>query len=130
VPAEGLQCHQEAAPDGNPRRCPTRNFKLFPVRRVRQIRFHHLRHTTASLLLMSGADLAAVQRIMRHQDPRTTTEFYGHLASHYLKKEMERLSFGPPPGEAATSPPQPAPEPRISLVARCPGAAASRRHAR
>jgi site-specific recombinase XerD len=27
------------------------------------IRFHHLRHTTASLLLMSGADLAAVQRI-------------------------------------------------------------------
>jgi site-specific recombinase XerD len=29
------------------------------------IRFHHLRHTTASLLLTSGADLAAVQRIMR-----------------------------------------------------------------
>ena len=110
--------HQEPAADGNQRRCPKCNFKLFPVGRVRQIRFHHLRHTTASLLLMSGADLAAVQRIMRHQDPRTTTEFYGHLASHYLKKEIERLRFGPPPGEeAAPSPPQPAQEPRISLVA-------------
>jgi DNA-directed RNA polymerase subunit RPC12/RpoP len=57
---------QEAAADGNQRRCPKCNFKLFPVGRVRAIRFHHLRHTTASLLLMSGADLAAVQRIMRH----------------------------------------------------------------
>jgi hypothetical protein len=45
---------------------------------------------------MSGADLAAVQRIMRHQDPRLTTEVYGHLSTNYLKKEIERLSFGPP----------------------------------
>ena len=33
---------------------------------------------------MSGAELAAVQRIMRHQDPRITTEVYGHLAADYL----------------------------------------------
>jgi hypothetical protein len=56
-------------------------------------------------------DLAAVQRIMRHQDPRTTTEFYGHLAAHYLKREIERLNFGPPAAPAtaaqtAASPPQ------------------------
>ncbi len=68
---------------------------------VRNSRFHHLRHTAASLLLMSGADLAAVQRIMRHQDPRLTTEVYGHLAPDYLKKEIERLSFGPPPADDA-----------------------------
>ena len=48
---------------------------------------------------MSGAGLAAVQRIMRHQDPRTTTEFYGHLATSYLKTEVDRLSFGPPPSD-------------------------------
>jgi len=35
------------------------------VGQVPKIRFHHLRHTTASLLLMNGADLAAVERIMR-----------------------------------------------------------------
>jgi hypothetical protein len=69
------------------------------VGEVRKIRFHHLRHTTASLLLMQGADLAAVQRIMRHQDPRIATEVYGHLAPGYLKKEINRLSFGPPPAD-------------------------------
>ena len=110
--------HQQAAADANPRWCPTCNFKLSPIGQVREIRFHHLRHTTASLLLMCGADLAAVQRIMRHQDPRTTTEFYGHLASHYLKREVERLSFGAPAGpQGATSPPQTAQEPRSLLVA-------------
>jgi hypothetical protein len=36
---------------------------------------------------------------MRHQDPRITTEVYGHLSGHYLKKEMERLSFGAAPPE-------------------------------
>ncbi len=109
--------HQEPAADANPRRCPTCNFKLFAVGQVRKIRFHHLRHTTASLLLMNGADLAAVQRIMRHQDPRTTTEFYGHLGATYLKREVERLSFGPPAPEPGTSPPVPAQEPRSLQVA-------------
>jgi len=42
--------------------------KLWPSGQVRPIRFHHLRHTTASLLLMRGADVAAVQRILRHSE--------------------------------------------------------------
>jgi len=91
--------HREPAADANPRRCPKCNFKLFPVGEVRKLRFHHLRHTTASLLLMQGADLAAVQRIMRHQDPRITTEVYGHLAPGYLKKEIDRLRFEPLPAQ-------------------------------
>jgi hypothetical protein len=65
---------------------------------------------------MSGADLAAVQRIMRHQDPRLTTEVYGHLSANYLKREIERLCFGPPAADetksaivgGASSPPLPA----------------------
>jgi integrase len=73
-----------------------------------------LRHTTASLLLMSGASPAAVQRILRHSDPRITTEVYGHLLPGYLREEIDRLSFGAPvldPGSsdsqllAADSPP-------------------------
>ncbi len=48
---------------------------------------------TASLLMMKGANPAAVQRILRHSDPRITTEVYGHLAPDYLRAEIDRLSF-------------------------------------
>jgi integrase len=109
--------HQEPGPDATIRHCPKCNFRMFPVGDVRKIRFHHLRHTTASLLLMSGAELAAVQRIMRHQDPRITTEVYGQLAADYLKREVERLHFGPPAGQQPTSPPQAAQEPRTHVAA-------------
>jgi integrase len=43
--------------------------------------------------MMAGANPAAVQRILRHRDPRLTTEVYGHLAPDYLKGEVDRLSF-------------------------------------
>ena len=69
--------------------------------------------------MMSGANPAAVQRILRHSDPRITTEVYGHLAADYLKREVERLHFGPPaaPSQDAASPPQVAQEPRTLLAA-------------
>jgi len=41
-------------------------------------RYRHKRHSTASLLMMNGANPAAVQRILRHSDPKLTTEVYGH----------------------------------------------------
>ena len=87
--------HVETARDGDLRRCPRCKMKLWPSGQVRPIRFHHLRHTTASLLLMRGADVAAVQRILRHSDPRLTTETYGHLVPDYLRTQIDRLSFGP-----------------------------------
>ena len=45
--------------------------------------------------MMAGADLPAVQRIMRHTDPRITTEFYGHLAPGYLRNAIDRLAINP-----------------------------------
>jgi integrase len=86
--------HVETAPDANLRHCPTHGTKLWPKAQVRKIRFHDLRHTTASLLMMAGANPAAVQRILRHSDPRITTEVYGHLAPDYLRDEVNRLRFG------------------------------------
>ena len=82
------------ADDAELRRCSKCNMKLWPKAKVRPIRFHDLRHTTASLLLMAGANPAAVQRILRHSDPRITTEVYGHLVPDYLRAEIDRLSFG------------------------------------
>lgn len=87
--------HSEPHPDAGPRRCPKCNYKLWPAGQVRKVRFHHLRHTTASLLMMGGVNPAAVQRILRHSDPRITTEVYGHLAPDYLRSEIDRLRFHP-----------------------------------
>jgi integrase len=86
--------HVEATPDRALRRCPVHNDLLWPRAVVRPLRFHDLRHTTASLLMQSGANPAAVQRILRHSDPRITTEVYGHLAPGYLRAEVDRLRFG------------------------------------
>ena len=89
--------HSEKAPDNQVRRCPTDQRKLWPKAIVRTIRFHDLRHTTASLLMMAGANPAAVQKILRHSNPKITTEVYGHLAPGYLRAEVDRLSFLPAP---------------------------------
>jgi hypothetical protein len=72
--------------------------KLWPKVHVRPIRFHDLRHTTASLLMMAGANPASVQRILRHSNPRITTEVYGHLLLGYLRDEVNRLRFEPSEG--------------------------------
>src|SRR6185295_1929229 len=89
--------HAEVAADAALRRCPEHNAKLWPKPQVRPIRFHSTRHSTASLLMMSGANPAAVQRILRHSDPRITTDVYGHLAPEYLRAEVDRLTFGVQP---------------------------------
>jgi integrase len=60
----------------------------------RHLRFHDLRHTTASLLMMAGVN-PAVQRILRHSDPRITTGVYGHLAPNYLREELGPQSRRP-----------------------------------
>jgi integrase len=87
--------HAELAPDDDPRRCPKCRMKLWPAPQSRPLRFHDIRHTTASLLIMAGADLPAVQRIMRHTDPRITTEFYAHLSPGYLRSAIDRLAINP-----------------------------------
>ncbi len=84
------------ANDDAERRCPKCNFLLWSRPQVRKIRFHDLRHTTASLSLMSGVQLVAVQKLLRHDDPKTTMSIYGHLANQFLSTEVDKLSFAPP----------------------------------
>ncbi len=115
--------HLEAASDAARRKCPRDGRALWVKPLPRPLRFHDLRHTTASLLMMRGANPAAVQRILRHSDPKLTTEVYGHLVPGYLKSEIDRLSFGalPPPApvvELPASAPRPARFLRTSVRSR------------
>jgi integrase len=95
--------YSQRAGDAVQRRCPEHDHLLWPKAVVRPLRFHDLRHTTASLLMMAGANPAAVQRILRHRDPRITMQVYGHLTPGYLQAEVDRLQFGLPIPEAVAA---------------------------
>ena len=87
--------HRQHESDDKIRRCSKGNMKLWPKALVRPIRFHDLRHTTASLLMMAGANPATVQKIMRLPNPSITTDVYGHLAPEYMQAEADRLKLLP-----------------------------------
>lgn len=48
---------------------------------MRDIRFHDLRHTHATLLLEDGFDAKYVSERLGHDSVRTTLELYGHVTS-------------------------------------------------
>ncbi|MBL8922832.1 MAG: site-specific integrase [Myxococcaceae bacterium] len=74
-------------------RCPRCDMKLWLKSTPRHVRFHDLRHTTATLLLKQGVPLPFVQRILRHRDPALTTEIYGHLELTDLRAALNVLDF-------------------------------------
>ena len=45
---------------------------------MKHIRFHDIRHTTATLLLKEGWSIKHIQEWLRHSDPATTAKFYVH----------------------------------------------------
>jgi len=89
-------------------RCPKCNMLLWGKALPRHIRFHDTRHTTVTLLLKEGVPLATVQRIVRHKDPRLTTEIYGHLDVEDMRRAVNRLQFFAPsePEESSEPPPE------------------------
>jgi integrase len=58
--------------------------------KITDFRFHDLRHTFASQLLMGGGDLVALKEILGHADIKMTLR-YSHLASAHMKKAVNML---------------------------------------
>lgn len=53
--------------------------KLLKKKNLKQIRFHDLRHTCASILLKNGANMKEIQAWLGHSNYNTTANLYAHL---------------------------------------------------
>lgn len=71
-----------------------RNWKRFIKRaQLRDIRFHDIRHTSASYLLAdANIPIKAVQEILGHKDYRTTMNIYGHALEESKRAASDRFS--------------------------------------
>jgi len=59
---------------------------------VRDFRFHDLRHTFASYLVMSGASIKVVQQLLGHKDLKMTMR-YSHLSNEHLQEAVGKLNY-------------------------------------
>jgi len=66
-------------------------YKILKTAGLRQIRFHDLRHTFASLLLQQGESPVYVKDQMGHSSIQITIDVYGHLIPGGNKQAVDRL---------------------------------------
>ncbi len=71
-------------------------------RRVKVV-FHTLRHSCASQLAMSGADLSTIQSVLGHKT-LAMTERYSHLTNQHIKNAIDRLQGAMKPKKAEVIP--------------------------
>jgi integrase len=79
-------------PDGKPLKDIQRSFRtVLKKAGIRDFRWHDLRHTSASYLVMRGASLKAVQEHLGHTSI-AMTQRYSHLSGDFQKEQVNLLN--------------------------------------
>jgi integrase len=58
---------------------------------LRQIRFHDLRHSAASILIAQGVHPKAIQELLRHSSIQLTMDTYGHLFEQVQQETADKM---------------------------------------
>jgi site-specific recombinase XerD len=59
---------------------------------TKNVTFHNLRHTNATLLLQEGNDLKVIQERLGHKDISTTANIYSHVNKKMQKRATDSIS--------------------------------------
>ena len=65
--------------------------KVAKAARLKDFRFHDLRHTFASNLVLAGVDLHTVRELLGHRDIKMTLR-YAHLAPEHTAAAVAKLT--------------------------------------
>jgi integrase len=87
--------HVFTRPDGHPIEPATltRHFNaLLREARLRPIRFHDLRHSTATLLLEQGVELVVIKELLGHAHIGVTATVYAHVRLRLQRQAIDLLS--------------------------------------
>ena len=77
--------------------------KAVKAAEITDLRFHDLRHTATSRLVMAGIDLYTVKDILGHKT-LVMTQRYSHLSPEHQRQAVERLVRTEPAHACATDP--------------------------
>ncbi|MDH6134467.1 integrase [Kitasatospora sp. MAA4] len=86
--------HVFTRPDGHPIEPATltRHFNALLRRaHLRQIRFHDLRHSTATLLLEQGVELVVIKELLGHAHIGVTATVYAHVRLRLQRDAIDLL---------------------------------------
>src|SRR5437868_4985084 len=84
--------HIEQAKTAEQKPCPKCGRQLWAKPIPRDLGFHGLRHSSATLLLKAKVPHTIVQKILRHSDVRVTVGTYGHLDLDDMRMAMDELA--------------------------------------
>jgi integrase len=65
--------------------------RLLKVAAVPRIRFHDLRHSAASLLIIPGVPLRTIMDLLGHSSIAMTANVYGHIAPELMRDAADKM---------------------------------------